>query len=116
MSKRWGQALAALVKALSAPQHEWRRAHTRLWAANALFQSHAVETRHGPLTFLSTTPKALWYPQYHGSREPETIAWIDAFEPPAVFWDIGANVGQFALYAALRSGIAVVAFEPAAAS
>lgn len=116
MSKRWGRALGALVTALSAPQHKWRRAHTRLWAANALFQSHRVATRHGTLTFVSTTPKALWYPQYHASREPETIAWIDAFEAPAVFWDIGANVGQFALYAALRPGLSVVAFEPAAAS
>lgn len=116
MSKRWGMGLATLVKALSAPQHEWRRAHTRLWAANALFQSHVVETRHGPLTFVSTQPKALWYPQYHDSREPETIAWIDRFEPPAVFWDIGANVGQFALYAGLRREVTVVAFEPAAAS
>jgi FkbM family methyltransferase len=116
MSKRWGLTLAALVKALSAPQHRWRRAHTRLWTANALFQSDRVETRHGQLTFVSTQPKALWYPQYHGSREPETIAWIDAFAPPSVLWDIGANVGQFALYAALRPGVSVVAFEPAAAS
>ena len=116
MSKRWGLALAGLVKALSAPQHKWRRAHTRLCAANALFQGHTVDTSHGALTFVSTQPKALWYPQYHGSREPETIAWIDSFEPPAMFWDIGANVGQFALYAALRPGVSVVAFEPAAAS
>ncbi len=116
MSKRYGRALAALVNALTAPQHPWRRAHTRLRVANALVQSHAVKTRHGTLVFVSTTPKALWYPQHHGSREPETIAWIDGFATPAVYWDIGANVGQFALYAALRPGVAVVAFEPAAAS
>ena len=32
------------------------------------------------------------------------------------FWDIGANVGLFSLYAALRPKIAVLAFEPSAGS
>ena len=48
------------------------------------------------------------------TKQPETIAWIDAFQPSGVFWDIGANVGPYTLYAALRSDIRVVAFEPAA--
>jgi FkbM family methyltransferase len=116
MSKRYGRALASLVKLLTAPQHPWRRAHSRLRTAEALVQSHKVETPHGSLVLVSTQPKALWYPQHFLTREPETIAWIDGFEPPAVYWDIGANVGQFALYAALRPGVSVVAFEPAAAS
>jgi FkbM family methyltransferase len=33
-----------------------------------------------------------------------------------VLWDVGANVGPYALYAALGDGVRVVAFEPAAAS
>jgi hypothetical protein len=32
----------------------------------------------------------------------ELIEWIDGFRPNGVFWDIGANVGLCALYAALR--------------
>lgn len=44
-------------------------------------------------------------------KEPETIAWIDSFKAGDTLWDIGANVGIYALYAALR-GIKVVAFEP----
>jgi FkbM family methyltransferase len=116
MSKRYGRALASLVNLLTVPQHPWRRAHSRLRTAEALVQSHQVETPHGKLVLVSAQPKALWYPQHFLTREPETIAWIDRFEPPAVYWDIGANIGQFALYAALRPGISVVAFEPAAAS
>lgn len=116
MSKRYGRVLAALVNALTAPQHPWRRAHTRLRVANALFQSHEVATCHGTLAFVSTHPKALWYPQYHAIREPETVQWIDAFETPCTYWDVGANIGEFVLHAALRSGISIVAFEPAAAS
>ena len=49
--------------------------------------------------------------------EPDTIAWIDDFpDSPVTFWDIGANVGAYSLYAALRPNVRVLAFEPAAAS
>lgn len=116
MSKRYGRLLAHLVKGLTAPQHKWRRAHSRLRTAEALVQRHEVATRHGTLVFVSTHPKALLFPHYHEIREPETLRWIDSFETPAIYWDIGANVGEFVLYTALRPDIEVVAFEPAAAS
>jgi FkbM family methyltransferase len=35
-------------------------------------------------------------------REPETLDWIDAFEPEAVFFDVGASFGNETLYAALK--------------
>lgn len=44
-------------------------------------------------------------------KEPETIEWIDGFEPGDSFWDIGANVGIYSVYAAAR-GIRTTAFEP----
>jgi FkbM family methyltransferase len=44
-------------------------------------------------------------------KEPETIRWIDGFLPGDTFLDIGANVGVFSLYAAMR-GHRVVAVEP----
>ena len=116
MSKRYGRALAAMVRGLTAPQHPWRRANTRLRAANALFQTHEVPTRHGPIVFISTHPEALHYPRELVGREPETIDWIDGFEVPCTFWDIGANVGAYTLYAALRPGISILAFEPSPAS
>lgn len=47
------------------------------------------------------------------SKEPETIRWIDSFVEGDVFWDIGANVGIYTLYAATKPGIQVLAFEPA---
>jgi FkbM family methyltransferase len=47
-------------------------------------------------------------------KEPGTIAWIDRFEPGSIFWDVGANIGTFSLYAAVLRGCRVFAFEPAA--
>ena len=49
-------------------------------------------------------------------KEPDTIAWIDQFDEGDVLWDIGANVGVFGLYAAVRKQCKVLAFEPSAAN
>jgi FkbM family methyltransferase len=108
--------LAAIVGGLTAPQHPLRRAYTRLCVANALFQTHEVATRNGPIVFITSHPAGLYFPRDLGAREPETIEWIDGFEAPCTFWDIGANVGSYALYAALRPGVSTLAFEPSPAS
>lgn len=49
-------------------------------------------------------------------KEPDMIRWIDDFEKDAVFWDIGANVGVFSIYAAVRRSATVLSFEPSAAN
>jgi FkbM family methyltransferase len=116
MSKRYGRFVATLVEGLTAPQKPWRRANTRLMIANALQQRHVVPTPHGPVAFVTTHPEALQFPRDLLGREPETIAWIDSFDTPCRFWDVGANVGTYALYAALRPDVAVTAFEPSPAT
>lgn len=49
-------------------------------------------------------------------KEPETIAWIDGWDiqnGPAVFFDIGANIGIYSLYAAYKQQVMeVFSFEP----
>jgi FkbM family methyltransferase len=116
MGKRFAKTLTRLAMGLSAVEKPWRRVDTRLRVAEALLRQQRVETRHGPLIFVTTHPQALQYPREFESREPETLAWIDSFETPCRFWDIGANIGVFSIYAGLRAGIEVCAFEPAAAS
>jgi FkbM family methyltransferase len=49
------------------------------------------------------------------TKEPETLEWIDGFADSDVFWDIGANVGVYSLYAGLRN-IKVLSFEPSSAN
>ena len=45
-------------------------------------------------------------------REPDTLAWIETFNPDDVFWDVGSNIGVFTLYAAIIGKARVVAFDP----
>jgi len=50
------------------------------------------------------------------TKERDTIEWIDRFEDGSVFWDIGANVGVYSLYAAVKRHFYTLAFEPAPAN
>jgi len=47
-------------------------------------------------------------------KEPDTLDWLDRFEPDSCYFDIGANIGQYSLYPAKKYGksIRVFAFEP----
>lgn len=50
----------------------------------------------------------------YGVKEPDTLDWLDSFEPDSCYFDIGANIGQYSLYPAKKFGerIRVFAFEP----
>jgi FkbM family methyltransferase len=52
--------------------------------------------------------------QSYNTKEVETLDWIDTeFRRGDTVFDIGANIGQYSIYAALRHpGIRIVAFEP----
>lgn len=56
---------------------------------------------------------SLWRARTLMTKEPETIEWINTFKEGDVFWDIGANIGLYSLYAA-KKGARVIAFEPGA--
>jgi FkbM family methyltransferase len=69
------------------------------------------DTEFGVLYFFCPGKIPGWRALTLLTKEPETIEWINTFSDKDVFWDIGANVGVYTLYAALRN-IAVVSFEP----
>ena len=73
-----------------------------------------VDTPHGPLSFVTLGRSSAVRGLTMFTKQPHTIAWIDGFAPDSVFWDVGANVGVYTLYAALRGDTRVVAVEPAA--
>lgn len=69
------------------------------------------ETDFGKIHFFCPGKIPEWRAKTLLTKEPETIEWINGFNKSEVLWDIGANVGVFSLYAALR-GLQVLAFEP----
>ena len=66
------------------------------------------------INFLLHTPTYLTNYRYRTffSKEPETIEWIDNFEKNRVFYDIGANVGLYSIYASICKNSKVYSFEP----
>ena len=45
------------------------------------------------------------------TKEPETLKWIDNFEKKDIFYDIGANVGLYSIYAAKKRKVKVYCFD-----
>lgn len=49
------------------------------------------------------------------TKEPETIDWINKFinKDKIIFWDIGANIGVYSIYAGIKyENIEIISFEP----
>ena len=72
------------------------------------------EVAHDGAQLQFSAPNALceWRAQTFSTKEPETLAWIDAIPEGAIVWDVGANIGLYAVYAANRRNCRVWAFEP----
>jgi FkbM family methyltransferase len=70
----------------------------------------------GQIRFYTPSPLLIARAASVLSKETDTIHWIDGFEDGKVFWDIGANVGVYSLYAAIQRSVSVLAFEPSAAN
>lgn len=64
------------------------------------------------IVFATPSKLCSWRAETLFKKEPSTIAWIDGFDPQDTFWDIGANVGIYSIYAAVRKDVKVFAFEP----
>jgi len=79
-----------------------------------LDETYEIDTPRGPLKFVLLGRGAGIRAMSALTKQPATIEWIESFRPDSVFWDVGANVGVYALYAGLRRDTNVVAFEPAA--
>lgn len=75
------------------------------------------EIIEGERRFVFTTinPILLWRVKTFYSKEPETIEWIKSFESDDIFFDIGANIGLYTIYAGERCK-KVYAFEPEASN
>ena len=76
----------------------------------------SINTKHGKLKMYCAGGGSLKRAKRFFTSEPETLDWIDSFQSNSVFWDIGANVGQYTIYAGRRGDVNVLAFEPGSAN
>jgi FkbM family methyltransferase len=49
-------------------------------------------------------------------KEKKTISWINNMKRNDIFWDIGANIGIYSIYAAKVNNLKVISFEPIVSS
>jgi FkbM family methyltransferase len=75
--------------------------------------SRQILVKHKNVKMIFCTPNALCYfrAKTFSVKEPETIKWIDKFVSNSIFWDIGANVGLYSIYAG-KKGHKIISFEP----
>ena len=66
------------------------------------------------INFVFLVPNKLcrWRVDTFSTKEPETLEWINSFQPNSVFFDVGANIGLYSIYAAKAVGAEVYSFEP----
>ncbi len=53
-----------------------------------------------------------WRAETFWDKEPETLKWIESFKSYSSFADVGANIGQYSLYAASLGRFHIDAYEP----
>lgn len=70
------------------------------------------------MKFFTPSDLTFWRAKTFHKKEPETLIWIDKFvlnkHKKTIFWDIGANVGSYSIYAGrkYKKKIEIFAFEP----
>lgn len=74
-----------------------------------------IEILNQKVNFFIPNNLVEWRVDTFFNKEPETLDWIDSFDnrKEIIFWDIGANIGLYSIYAALKyNNCKVISFEP----
>jgi len=79
---------------------------------SAMERIQRVSHRNVDLVFAIPNAMCKFRADTFSTKEPETLEWIDGIPQGSTVWDIGANVGLYACYAAKARGCRVFAFEP----
>ena len=74
-----------------------------------------IDINNKKIKLFSPSSLAKWRAETFFTKEPDTLEWIDNFENKdgIIFWDIGANIGLYSIYAAVKKNkIKIISFEP----
>jgi FkbM family methyltransferase len=74
-----------------------------------------LKVEDGPYTykFVPVNEHCAWRVKTMFTKEPDTIEWLSQMKPGETLVDVGANIGIYTIFAAVR-GVKVFAFEPEA--
>ena len=75
----------------------------------------SIEVLHKKIFFFIPNQTTEWRVNTFFTKEPETLEWINSFDNTKKFilWDIGANIGLYSIYTAVKhSNSEVISFEP----
>lgn len=115
MSRSFAKFLSGTVTTLTSPlsQRQQRRTIARTIEQLNANSVNVLSTKHGELKLygLKSGYAASAAERFH-TDEPETLAFIENINEGDTLWDIGANIGLYSLYAALKPNVTVFAFEP----
>src|SRR3990172_8514357 len=95
-------ALAGSIKGTSRLLDEGRRKKLLGHLHRLLMPVAKVKVGGHSLSLVVPDRGAAYWTQSGIDCEPETINWIGSFDRGSFFFDVGANVGLFSLYAAAR--------------
>lgn len=104
----------ASVNALIKTGHKSKLGHYLNTSFIDSIMGQQTDVSHNGLKMIFSTPNRLchWRANTFASKEPETLEWIDGLNENSVLWDIGANVGLYSVYAAMKRKCRVWSFEP----
>lgn len=63
------------------------------------------------IRLINNSPINFYRIKSFSNKEPMTLKWIDTFEKNSIFFDIGANIGLYSIYAAKSRDTIVYGFE-----
>ena len=75
-------------------------------------KTYTVVHKNQKMIFSVPNYLALYRSETFGTKEPDTLNWIEEMDSNSIFWDIGANVGIYSIYAAKYNKCKVFSFEP----
>ena len=106
MTKALAALLHALARLLTAPLGRWRRLTVLARLHDRVAPVAEAEVRGVTVKFLTPDRSAVYWPRHGYGSEPGTLDWLDSLGADDLLYDIGANVGAYALYAGV--GLACV--------
>jgi FkbM family methyltransferase len=111
-TKVFGAGVAGIARALTLPFGAFGT-RAAAHASVKLAPVARIKTPRGIVRYAYTGSNVAKHAGRMMSREPDTIAWIEErILPNDHLWDIGANIGIYSIYAAMRDGVTATAFEP----